>query len=159
METGSARRVLEIRQISYVDILDSPQAATLLKEYSAECSIPEIGSPDPQRETYGRMEASGLMHSFGFFEGTLLVGFATILVFVLPHYGKKIANMESFFLAQSHRSGSAGMALMAELEARVKQMQCAVMLYNARADSRLERLLSLSPKYKRTNSVFLWSAS
>ena len=156
METNSAQHVLEIRQISYVEVLNSP---ALLAEYGAECSIPEIGSPDPQRETYARMESSGLMHSFGVFDGLELVGFASILVFVLPHYGKKIANVESLFLANSHRRGNAGTRLMRHIEAWVKQEQCVAVLYNARAGTRLERLLNAFSRYKRTNSVFLWSAS
>ncbi len=158
MEACSAERVLAIRPISYAEILDSPDAAELLAEYSAECSIPEIGVPDPQRETYARMESLGLMHSFGVFGKKSLVGFATILVFVLPHYGKKIANVESLFLAKAHRRGGAGRQLLAKIEQAAVEMGCCGMLYNARAGSRLEQLLSSLPRYKRTNSVFFWSA-
>jgi hypothetical protein len=156
METNRTHGVLELRPISYVEILNS---ADLLAAYSAECSIPEIGSPDPQRATYAHMESIGLMHSFGVFHGSDLVGFATLLVFVLPHYGKKIANVESFFLARSHRCGNAGRWFMDRLEEWVRDKQCAGMLYNARADSSLERLLESISKYKRTNSVFLWSVA
>ena len=151
--------ITEIRRISYADILDSPDAASLLEEYSAECSIPEIGIPKPQRDLYDRMESSGLMHSFGAFYGSEIVGFAMIIIFILPHYGKKIANVESLFLSQSHRRGGAGKKLMEHIEAFAAERQCAGVLYNARAESNLERLLEAVPKYKRTNSVFLWSAS
>jgi GNAT superfamily N-acetyltransferase len=159
METLAPDRVLTIRRISYASILDSPQARALLDEYSAECSIPEIGTPNPQRETYARMESSGLMDSFGVFEGEDLVGFATVLVFVLPHYGVKILNVESLFLSGAHRRGGLGVALMSHLEAFAREKQCAGVLYNARAGSRLERLLEALPEYKRTNSVFLWSVA
>jgi GNAT superfamily N-acetyltransferase len=159
METASTERVLEFRPVSFTEILDSPRAAALLQEYSAECSIPEIGTPDPQREIYGRMESSGLMQSLGAFDGEDLVGFATILVFVLPHYGKKIANVESMFLAKSHRRGDAGKQLMDRIEAACVKNRCAVVLYNARAGSSLERLLTHLPDYTRTNSVFLRSFS
>lgn len=158
MEKSSVDCALEVHPISYVEILD-PANSALLAEYSTECSIPEIGTPNPQRDTYARMESSGLMHSFGAFDGDTLVGFATVLVCVLPHYGKKIATVESLFLAKSHRHGSAGRELMAEIESWVKSEQCAGMLYNARAGSSLERLLSSLPKYQRTNSVFLWSVA
>lgn len=157
METSSAERVLEIRRISYAEILDSPQSEALLGEYGAECSIPEIGSPNPQRATYAHMESIGLMRSFGVFDASAMVGFATLLVFVLPHYGKKIANVESFFLAQSHRLGNSGRRLMTAIEAHARDMECVGVLYNARAGSKLERLLASLSDYKRTNSVFLWS--
>ena len=159
METATSDRVLALRRVSYVEILDSPSAQALLAEYSAECSIPEIGSPDPQREMYARMESSGLMHSFGIFDGEELVGFATLLVFVLPHYGKQVANVESLFLAKAHRRGDRGLRLLEEIEAWAREQRCVAMLYNARAGTRLERLLGSIPKYTRTNSVFLWSAS
>ena len=145
---------MEIRAVSYNHVLNSE---ALLKEYGDECSIPEIGAPNPQREAYGRMEQSGLMHTFGVFEGYELIGFASILLFVLPHYGKKIANVESLFLTKAHRKGFAGLKLLSYIEAWAKANQCVVMLYNARAGSRLERLLGCLSRYKRTNSVFLWS--
>lgn len=157
MEANSPDRVLEIRPISYVEVLDSP---ALLAEYGAECSIPEIGTPDPQRETYARMESAGLMHSFGVFDGKELVGFAAILVFVLPHYGKQIANVESLFLRKSHRLGYAGIKLLRQIELWAEKKQCVGMLYNARAGSGLEALLSVLPRrYERTNSVYLRSLS
>jgi GNAT superfamily N-acetyltransferase len=160
MEATSPRRVLEIRPISYAAILDAPDAEALLLEYAVECSIPELGPPVPQRETYARMESSGLMHAFGAFDGRDLVGFATVLVCILPHYGKKIATVESLFLARSYRRGGAGGWLMNQVEEWVKEAGCVGMLYNARAGSVLERLLASIPKrYQRTNSVFLWSVS
>lgn len=158
MEESRTQRIVEIRRISYAEILDSPRAPALLMEYSAECSIPDIGTIDPQRETYAKMEATGLMDSFGVFESGELVGFATILIFVLPHYGRRIANVESLFL-QSRSRGAISGKLMSHIEAFAKERQCAGVLYNARAGSRLERFLSAIPKYKRTNSVFLWSVA
>ena len=146
---------MTIKPISYAEILDSPESERLLKEYSAECSIPEIGPTSPQRKMYDSMESTGMMHSFGAFEGEKLVGFATILAFVLPHYGKKVATVESLFVAKAHRNGRVGLMLMDEIEASAKSIECSVMLYNARAESRLERFLSALSKYKRTNSVFL----
>jgi acetyltransferase (GNAT) family protein len=155
---GIILMTLALRLISYADILDNDKTAELLKEYSEECSIPEIGRPNPQREIYASMEKSGLMYSFGVFDDDELVGFVTLLLFILPHYGKKIANVESLFLSKSHRNGSNGIWLMEKIEEWVKMMQCVGMLYNSRAGSRLESLLSSLPKYTHTNSVFLWKA-
>jgi GNAT superfamily N-acetyltransferase len=151
--------ILTIKPIKYTQILDSPNAQTLLAEYSAECSIPEIGAPNPQRELYARMEASDLMHSFGVFAENEMIGFATVLIFPLPHYGKQIANVESLFVAKAHRGGGSGRGLMQFIETFATAMNCAGVLYNARMGSNLERLLGSLPRYKRTNSVFLWSAN
>jgi hypothetical protein len=105
------------------------------------------------------MESSGLMESFGVFKEGRMIGFATILIFTLPHYGKKIANVESLFLSAVHRRGGAGKELMEHVESVAMGRQCAGVLYNARAGSSLERLLDSCSRYERTNSVFLRSLS
>jgi GNAT superfamily N-acetyltransferase len=143
------------RPVSYLDILDSPEAADLLKEYGEECSIPEIGSICPQRDLYARMESTGLMGSFGMYLDDVLIGFVTLLFFVLPHYGKKVANVESLFLARAHRRGRLGYELLVKAESVAREAGCSVVLYNARAGSKFERLLTTSSRYERTNSVFL----
>lgn len=148
--------LITIQAIKYTDILDSPESAALLTEYSAECSIPEIGEPCPQRHMYEGMEKMGLMHSLGVYEGAKLVGFATLLIFVLPHYGKKIANVESLFLGKDHRRSGVGGRLMTAVQTFATEMECCGVLYNSRVGSQLERLLELMPNYQRTNSVFLW---
>lgn len=145
---------MEIKPVSYSDILNAPNASELLTEYGAECSIPEIGEIHPQAAMYAQMEASGLMRTFGMFHAEQLAGFASELLFVLPHYGLKVATIESIFLARQHRSGRAGNALMSTIEDRARAEGCVTALYNARAGSSFERMLSLSKPYVRTNSVF-----
>lgn len=144
-----------IKPVLYSDILEAPNAAALLREYADECSLPEIGEPAPQAQMYKAMEATGLMQSFGAYAEDQLIGFATVLTYVLPHYGKSIASIESIFVAKEHRSSSTGRALMTVAEDYARSKQCKVMLYSAPTGSSLERLLNLMGRYRRTNSVFL----
>lgn len=155
MEALTPHDLLIVRRASYSAILDDPRAPELLDEYSRECSIPQIGKPDPQRDLYELMEKSGLMHSFAFYDDGAMIGFATLLIHVLPHYGKRIANVESLFVSKSHRDHGAGEVVKTEIEDFAKRQGCVGILYNARAGSRLERLLGHLPQYERTNSVFL----
>lgn len=143
----------DIRRISYSDILGAPNAEGLLNEYAAECSIPEIGLISPQAKMYEAMEASGLLHLFGAFLGEDLIGFATLLIYVLPHYGCKVAASESLFVAIKHRRGI-GMRLLETIESHAQEQGCAAILYSAPVDSQFETLLSLQDKYRRTNSAF-----
>ena len=106
----------DIRHISYSGILQDESAAALLSEYAAECSIPEIGETAPQEALYAQMENAGMMSCFGVFFGDSLVGFATILVYVLPHYGRRVASVESLFIAKAHRDGGNGSELMRTIE-------------------------------------------
>jgi hypothetical protein len=134
-----------VRAISTAEILASPE---LLKDYAAECSIPLIGQINPQPKMYELMEQAGILKCFGFFEGHRLVGFATVLTTVLPHYGKKVATVESIFAKRG------GKDLMEAIEAYAKQAGCVAILYSAPAGGRLERLLSLKKTITRTNAIF-----
>ena len=145
-----------VRPVSYAQILDAPNAAELMAEYAAECSVAEYGEACPQRELYAQMERSGAFHAFGVLDGERLCGFATLLIFVLPHYGSKIAAVESLFVAKAWRSGGAGGRLMDALEAYAAQQGAAAIQYVAPVKSRLARFLFLSAdRYRNTNHVFV----
>jgi GNAT superfamily N-acetyltransferase len=141
-----------IRPVSYSDILAHPE---LLAEYAAECSIPEIGEFNPQAEMYAAMEASGGFKAFGVFHVEQMIGFFALLLYVLPHYGQKIATTESIFLASEHRNSSAGKEMLEFIEAYAKEQGCKVVLYTAPLESRFMQLLAR--KYRCTNAVFVRS--
>lgn len=143
-----------IKPVGYAEILDAPNAQELFRAYSDECSIPEIGTPKPQAKTYEMLEASGALHTFGLYDDETLVGFAAVLISVLPHYGQKVATLESIFIAPDHRSKDAGKTLMLCVEQFADVQGCAAILYTAPAGSRLETLLSHSSDYRHTNTVF-----
>jgi GNAT superfamily N-acetyltransferase len=142
---------MSIRRSTYAEILESRD---LLEEYAAECSIPEIGPINPQAEMYRAMEGMGLAHMFAGFHGEQLVGFASLLVSILPHYGKKAATVESLFVDKRHRANGYGIEIVDAMEEFAKGEGCIVILYIAPVGSQLERLLSLKKGYRKTNSVF-----
>ena len=141
---------MEIRRVTYLDLIDSP----LLSEYSIECSIPEIGEPDPQADIYAAMEAAGIMQAFAAMYEDRIAGFATILTPVLPHYGKKVATVESLFIPMDSRCYGLGWELMKAIEEYAQESGCVGILYSAPANGRLERLLDIRKGYQRTNAVF-----
>lgn len=143
-----------VRRIRYLDVLDDPNAQALLAAYASECSLPEIGQPNPQREMYARMEAAGVLQVFGAYYGDELIGFAAVLCTVLPHYGEKVATIESLFVAQAHREEGIGLELMGACEAYALEQECATILYSAPAGGSLERLLYLLKAYQHTNTIF-----
>jgi GNAT superfamily N-acetyltransferase len=142
---------MTIKPISIFEILDCP---VLLAEYAAECSIPAIGPINPQRELYGKLEKSGALMCFGVFDGEELVGFCNVLVYVLPHYGKTVATVESLFVTESRRHLGAGKSLMGAIESYAGGMGCVGILYSAPAGGKLEQLLESKDAYHRTNAVF-----
>jgi hypothetical protein len=144
-----------VRPVSYAEILNAPNAAELLKEYAGECSIPKIGQINPQAELYAQMEQSGRFQVFGAFDDDDLAGFAAVLVYLNPHYGKMIATVESLFLARNRRNSRTGNSLMNAIENYAKEKDCEAILYSARTGSQFEKLLTILMPYQRTNSVFL----
>lgn len=144
----------EILPIRYSDVLNAPNAAELLAEYSAECSIPEIGPVNPQPQIYAALEANGAVQIFGAYMHGVLRGFASVLVTVLPHYGQTAATVESLFVSAPFRRYSLGTYLTHAIEDYARERGAKVILYSAPTDSKLEKMLSLHKVYRRTNSVF-----
>jgi GNAT superfamily N-acetyltransferase len=136
-----------------------PAYDSLLFEYATECSIPEIGPINPQAEIYAAMEYSGGMQAFGAFHGERLVGFATVLVYVIPHYGQKAASFESLFVPVEYRATAAGADLIDIVRSFARDMGCKVLFYNATVGGRLEKLLrahsrSGRRRIRQTHSAF-----
>jgi GNAT superfamily N-acetyltransferase len=139
-----------IRPVSYTDIL---AAKTLLHEYAQECSIPELGYAYPQPELYALLESSADFQVFGVYDGEVMVGFAAVLIYPLPHYGHKVAATESIFILREHRTKGAD--LMAFLEDYARQRECMAFLYSAPVNSQFDRMLTASKGYRHTNNVHL----
>lgn len=142
-----------IRPASYAQILNDPNAKLLLYEYALECSIPELGYASPQAELYELLERSGGFQAFGVYEQLELQGFATVLDYVLPHYGAKVATSESIFVSKNHPK--AGMDLLVTVEEYAARKDCLAFLYSAPVGSRFDRLLATSNRYRHTNNVYL----
>ena len=129
--------------------------AELVKEYAAECSLPEIGEVQPNGEIYAAMERVGVAQVFAAFDGEQMIGFAAILTPVMPHYSKRVASVESIFVTESARKSGIGKELMSVIEAYAKEKGCVAILYSAPAGGKFERVLDASKRYRRSNSVFV----
>lgn len=146
---------LSIRIVSCAEIFSSATWPGLLSEYSQECSIPMIGNINPQPQIYEAMEKAGVLKCFGAFVDGILVGCATVLLPVLPHYGKKVATVESLFVSKQYRSGGVGSKMMRAIEDISRStFGCDAILFSAPAGGALEKVLSSDSRYTLTNSVF-----
>jgi len=141
-----------IRRVSYADWLLSEEAQPLILEYADECSIPGIGRVNPQPQIYAALEAAGTLQSFAAYHGGL-VGFANVLTPILPHYGVRVATVETLFVSKDARRSGIGRELLLALEKYALEVGCKGILYSSPAGGQLERVLS-AKKYQQTNSVF-----
>lgn len=145
-------RPLSIQLSSYVRLLEE---TALLQEYAAECSIPEIGTPQPSSQVYEALERAGVLQCFAAFHVEHIVGFATVLLPIMPHYSKRVATVESIFITESARKSGIGMELMNAVEEFAKDAGCAAILWSAPTGGKLERVLRADRHYRNSNAVFV----
>jgi GNAT superfamily N-acetyltransferase len=145
---------LTIRPVSYSDVLDDPRAVSLLSGYADECAIPLIGQPTPSAPMYAALESSHALQCFGAYDGDDLIGFASVLTTIYPHYSKKVATIESLYVGKNQRGSGAGRALMQAVENYAADHECVAILYSAPACGDFSQLLARDSHYKRTNSVY-----
>ena len=143
--------MIDIKPVSYAEILDAPNATELLDAYSKDCMMP---AHDPQRQMYEAMERSGSLKCFGAFYSGVLVGFVSVITGVMPHNGKRIATIESLFALPSHRQYGTGDALLSAVEVFALKEGCVALLYTARVGSPLEVVLSRRPGCKASHTMF-----
>jgi len=144
---------MNISPCTVADIERAPNLAALLAEYGAESAIAGLGEAEAQLDLYRAMEASGALHTAAAYQGDTLIGFLLFVVSTLPHYGKRIATTESFFVASARRQSGAGLALLREAEALAAPLGAEGLFVTAPAGSKLEYVMSRQP-YRQTNSVF-----
>jgi GNAT superfamily N-acetyltransferase len=146
-----------IRPVSYAEILSAPNAQELFSEYESECALPELSPICPQADLYEAMEKGGGMQAFGVYEGEKLIGFMTVLVWIVPHYGKRIASTADFFLADAFRIKGIWPKMMATIKEYAKSKGCVSLQCTAPVGSRFDLLMGLNKnRCRKTNHVYLW---
>jgi len=127
----------------------------LLEDYAVEGAISGLPKPSPQADLYDMLEKSGMLHSFGAFNGEELVGFMTVIAYKAPHYGELIAVSESVFVSKAFRKTGAGTRLIRMAEDHSKSIGAKGLLVSAPMGGSLSRMMQ-NPKsgYRQTNEVF-----
>ena len=155
--------MIEIRQTALAEIFHDPGFDALTDAYEAECGDREVGPKNLQEGLYVAMEVAGSLRCFGVWKTVYssqfsvlseLVGYAFLLIYILPHYGVKIATTESIFVSQNVRRSGAGTTFKAFLRRYAKAEGCQEFLSSARAGSRYEKVLSRTKNCKRMSVVY-----
>lgn len=142
--------MIEIRKCTVADVL---QEDYLLQSYGEESAIPGMPTPKAQCDAYRFMESTGTLHVFGAYLDTKLVGFISLLVTNLPHYGATVAMSESVFVLAEHRHTGAGMKLLATAKKAARNLNCKGLLMSAPAKGQLAKVLP-NIGFTHTNDVF-----
>lgn len=144
--------MVEIRQAHFAEILE---ATDLLAEYAAESSMPEMGEVNPQAEIYRELERLGMVQMLAAMKDGSIIGFASILTTILPHYGQKAATVESLFVRRSERKGGLGGAMIEACERLARDSGCKAIYFSAPSLGALEKVMEHRPRYRRSNIIFV----
>lgn len=126
---------------------------TLFAAYKQESSIPGLGACNVRMDLYRQIEATGALHTFAAYRGDDLVGFLSMVVTVLPHYGALVATTESFYVAQDARAGGTGIKLLRHAEQHARRLGAVGLLVSAPHGGRLAKIMPRAG-YQETNRVF-----
>jgi GNAT superfamily N-acetyltransferase len=102
---------MRVSPITIADFFEHPDAPGLLEAYARECAQEGLPAYRPHRDMYAAVEAAGLLHLLGAFEGERLRGLLALVVNMNPHYSVPLAVTESWFVAPEHRASGAGLQL------------------------------------------------
>lgn len=142
-----------VRQCCATELEQAPEFGALVDEYAAEAVRAELGGINVQADQYKMFESLGMMRFAGAWRGSELVGFATVMAAVAPHYGKKLATTETLFLSKDARSGGAGIDLIREAERMAKEMGAVGFFVSAPAGGALSKVLPRTG-FRHTNEMF-----
>ena len=152
------RRGLAIEPSSIAALEACPNIHDILAAYAAESAIDGLPPPIAQVEIYRALEAAGALHVVAArFDGDL-IGYITVLINGLPHYGINIALCESFFVRKEHRKTGAGLRLLRAAEDKARAFNAPGLLVSAPFEGDLFRVL---PRvgYRESHRVFFKQVS
>lgn len=146
---------IDIRCCTVAEIEGAGNVSEFLAQYSQESSIPELGTGCAQFDTYRAMEAAGVLGPIGAFEAGNLLGVILPLIGPLPHYGTRVAIIESFFVLPAYRKTGIGLRLLDRAENISRDLGAKGMLITAPVGSNLQKVIANKQAYRHSNDVFV----
>lgn len=144
---------LVIKQITFDELYNDPAFASLMVEYEEESAIDGLPSIKVKIELYRNYEQNGAFYVVASYHEDKLIGFATVLSPIMPHFSALISVCESLFVAKEFRKTGAGLKLIKDCENHATKLGSPGLLMSAPMGGSLAEIL---PKvgYKETNRVF-----
>lgn len=140
--------------VPFATLESAPNFGELIAAYAKEAGMAGMPPPKPHIETYRLLDKTGMLKTICAYLGQEVVGFIVILVNMSPHYGVKLAHMESFFVSRVHRSTGAAMRLLHHAEDLAREMGAVGLMCAAAIGGNLERVLSSRSNYSKTHVGF-----
>tara|TARA_R110000851_G_scaffold287513_2_gene441510 strand:- start:2827 stop:3279 length:453 start_codon:yes stop_codon:yes gene_type:complete len=139
-----------IQKVPVLEILEDKNFKDIAAEYAEESKIEGMPPIDWQTDIYQGMEDAGVIHVFKATDNGEMVGFLSMIISRLPHYGVLAATVESVFVSKGSGAGS---RLLDVAQGYAEDEGCEGFLVSAPVGG---RLAALAPKmgFIRTNEIF-----
>lgn len=144
---------VEVRLTTVDAILYDSRFPGLAYDYKLESAIDGLPDPEPKFDQYRLMERTGALYPLGVYYEEKLIGFAALLMPVIPHYGVVIAVTESIFVEKDFRRTGAGLKLIRTAERMAKEADAPGIIISANVNSPLSKVLPRMG-YRITNMAF-----
>lgn len=144
---------LTVRPCTVADLADAPEFEALAQEYAAEAGRAISLGAAPQIDIYKSAESAGNMLFAGAWLDEKLVGFLVLALYIVPHYGTKIAATESIFVTESARNTGAGKQMLKQAESIACDAGATGLAVSAPIGGRLAKILP-HIGFKHTNELF-----
>lgn len=142
-----------IERTTVAELKSAHNFGELLSEYADECAMEGLPPPSAKMDSYDKLEKIGILHPYRATHEGVLIGFITVLIPTLPHYGVCVAVSESFFVTKARRHTGAGMKLLHCAENLTVELKSPGLLVSAPYASILESVLPHCG-YRQVSSVF-----
>ena len=118
---GMTASILTCQRVTCQEAWSTPFWKGIVDDYAREVSYPDLPA-DPNWDRYLELEAAGILRPIGLFDGDRLVGFATYLLYELPHFkGTRLASCEGIFAEPDVRKRGGGIKLIRALFRAAKE--------------------------------------
>lgn len=143
---------MKVKRITAKEVFEQPNFSVLADNYAHGAGVGVDAKPNI--EAYLQLEKAGRLKAAGAFndEGEL-VGVVAIVITPHLHYSIEVASVETLWLEEGYRQGTAGLKLLAAAERMAKSAGCGFFRLSCPSGSRQEQLFDRL--YTRADTTFL----
>lgn len=129
-----------IERITVAQLYRRPGFEEMIAEYSAH-AIKSLPKPLYREEDYTKLEALGILAVWCAMHDGNVVGFATCLSSMIPHYGIGIAIAESLFVRKGSRVLGLGIRLISAVERHSASLGAPAVFFSCPIGSGYDKVL------------------
>ena len=146
--------MVEVRHCPFKEVIDAKGFDELVTAYSTEPSIKnkDLMSPNPQLDTWLKLEEMDMFLAVGAFDGDKVVGIIGYTAYVYPLSGDLVGAVDPYFLMRPYRNTRIGTTMRTVLEGLASQNNLKGLFYGAPKGSALSK--QYAKFYQHTNEVF-----